>query len=222
MKPSVLLMLLAGWLLLQPAVGRAEEAYVTDSLEITFRSGPSLGHKVLRTLPSGEPVEVLETQDGWSRVRVAGPEPEGWVLSRYLVTRLPWKTQAMALAQENERLKARLRQLEEQSNALSAREKDLSTELKEKRGSLESLESQYESLKRESADYLKLKKEYEANRAQLEASLRRVQVLSKENEKLKSSQSTRWFFAGALVLLFGLMIGLVMGRQQRKRKPLYY
>jgi SH3 domain protein len=49
-----------------------------------------------------------------------------------------------------------------------------------------------------------------------------VQGLTKENESLKSSQRNRWFAMGALVLLCGLMIGVVVGRQQRKRKSIYH
>ena len=49
-----------------------------------------------------------------------------------------------------------------------------------------------------------------------------LETLQKENMVLKSSQRNRWFLTGAVVLLVGLIFGLVMGRQQRKRKSTYY
>ena len=49
-----------------------------------------------------------------------------------------------------------------------------------------------------------------------------VKTLTKENESLKSSHRNEWFMIGALVLFVGLVFGLIMGRQQRKRKSSYY
>lgn len=48
----------------------AEKAYVTDRFKVTFRSGPSLENKVIRMLPSGQELQVLDTQGDWSHVRV--------------------------------------------------------------------------------------------------------------------------------------------------------
>ena len=50
----------------------------------------------------------------------------------------------------------------------------------------------------------------------------RVEALAHENEVLKSAQINNWFATGALVLLCGLMIGVVVGRQQRKRRSSLY
>jgi len=89
----------------------AERAYVTDSFRISLRRGPSIENKILKFLPSGLPVEISESQDGWSRVQLSEngrTYMQGWVLSRYLVTRLPWKVQAESLKKENARLKEKL------------------------------------------------------------------------------------------------------------------
>ena len=105
---------------------------------------------------------------------------------------------------------------------MTGREQRIAAELVEKSEKLAQVEKDYASLKRDSAEFLKLKQDYESDRIQLETSQQRTQELEKENESLRASQRTRWFLAGGLVLLCGLMIGLVAGRQQRKRKPLYY
>lgn len=42
-----------------------------------------------------------------------------------------------------------------------------------------------------------------------------------ENETMRTSQLTKWFLSGALVLLCGLLIGVLVGRQQNKRRPFY-
>jgi hypothetical protein len=42
--------------------------------------------------------------------------------------------------------------------------------------------------------------------------------LTDENEILKASQYVRWFLAGALVFLGALLMGLVLGRREKKRR----
>jgi SH3 domain protein len=169
----------------------AAKAYVTDSFRISLRRGPSIENKILKFLPSGMPVEALESQEGWSRVEPLEPRQrsiKGWVVSRYLITRLPWETQAGSLEQENIQLKEKLARIEEERE---------------------------ETLKRKVADYLELK-------AADEIDQETVQTLTRENESLRSSQRNKWFAMGALVLLCGLMIGLVIGGKEKKRRSNIY
>ena len=169
----------------------AAKAYVTDSFRISLRRGPSIENKILKFLPSGMPVEVLESQEGWSRVQPSESRQrsiKGWVLSRYLITRLPWETQARSLEQENIQLKEKLARIEEEREV---------------------------TLKRKVADYLELK-------AAHEIAQETVQTLTRENESLRSSQRNKWFAMGALVLLCGLMIGLVIGGKEKKRRSTIY
>jgi SH3 domain protein len=113
---------------------------------------------------------------------------EGWVLSRYLITRQPWEIQARSLKRENAQLKTKLARIEREWE---------------------------ETLKQKVGDYLKLRTGYETAQET-------VQTLTEENETLRSSHRNKWFAMGALVLLCGLMIGLVTGRQQKKRRSSIY
>ena len=165
----------------------AMKAYVTDWFRISLRRGPSIENKILKFVPSGLPVEVLESQDGWNRVRLMEGDQgalEGWVLSRYLVTRLPWEHQASSLREENAWLKEKIARIDKEWA---------------------------EKVRRELGSASQLKEDYEAT-------LKTVQTLTKENQSLMSSRRKKWFVTGALVLVCGLMIGLVVG----KRKSSYY
>ena len=64
----------------------AEVRYVSDTLEITMRSGKGTSYGITRMLRSGTRVEVLEEdkKTGYTHVRTAGGK-EGWVLSRFLM-----------------------------------------------------------------------------------------------------------------------------------------
>jgi SH3 domain protein len=132
-------------------------------------------------------VEVLETRDGWSRVRLSEAEDgilEGWVLSRYLVKRLPWEDQARNLKEENAQLKEKLATVDQRWEDKIRRERGLTKTLKQN---------------------------YEAVR-------QTAQKLDEENEVLKSSKRHKWFTTGGLVLFSGLVVGLLAGKQPRKRR----
>lgn len=165
----------------------ASKAFVTDSFRISLRRGPSIENKILRFIPSGLPLEVYETQEGWSRVRILKEDEgvlDGWVLSRYLVRRLPWEDQAAVLKEENARLKEKLATINEKWEA----------KIRNELGSSEQLKKSYEIARKTASE------------------------LTEENEILKSSKRNKWFTAGGLVLFSGLVVGMFLGKQPRKRR----
>jgi len=165
----------------------ASRAFVTDNFRISLRRGPSIENKILRFIPSGLPVKVQKMQDGWSHVQILEGEDgimEGWVLSRYLVNRLPWENQTKTLQEENVQLKEKLATVDQRWENKISREQSLSKAMK---------------------------KEYELARE-------RAQKLTEENETLKSSKRHKWFTTGGLVLFSGLVVGLLVGKQPRKRR----
>ncbi len=191
---------------------------MTDSFRISLRRGPSIENKILKFLPSGLPVEVLEEEEGWSYIHPMDPEEEnvkGWVLSRYLIIRQPWENQVDSLREETVQLKTNLARVERELEEASRSGQEATKELEKHIEELRKLQDEYESLKQGAGEYLKLKAAYDTIQ-------RTDQALGEENERLKSSHSRKWFAVGASVLLFGLLIGLALGRQQRKSRSSYF
>lgn len=201
----------------------AETAYVTDQFKVTFRSGPSLDNKVVRMLPSGQALEVLDTEGDWSHVRIVGEQgndTDGWILSRFLIERLPWDKKAALLEKQNQQLTAKLATSDEKKKATLTDNQQLSGELKKTQTSLQDLKKSYENLKKGASSYLALKEDYNGMKSALDSSQKKVALLSDENAKLQSSERRKWFITGALVLLCGWLIGLLMGRKQRRRRSI--
>jgi len=204
-------------LTLMGQISWAAKAYVTDSFRISLRGGPSIDYKILKFLSSGLPVEVLESEEGWTRVQLVEPAQDnltGWVLSRYLITRIPWENQAISLKQEKAQLEKRLSLVEKELDKAMIYKQELTLELEKYSKNLRNLQDRYEIIKQGAPNYLNLKATYETAQ-------KTIQTLVNENQRLKSSQMNRWFAMGALVLLCGLMIGLLVGRQQKKRSSYY-
>ncbi|RLB41085.1 MAG: TIGR04211 family SH3 domain-containing protein [Deltaproteobacteria bacterium] len=217
---GVFLCIVAFW---TPSFGAT--AYVTDSFKITLRTGPSTENKIVSLLPSGQPLEVMETEGDWSHVKVLGkgePPPEGWVLSRYLVERLPWKKQAKTLRAENLRLKDKLNQIQKNLLELKQENSDLKKQLDDTTKAFKDVSSRYKSLRQGAADYLKLKEKYAVLKQEMEKSQSEIERLTRENNQYRYSEKKKWFALGALVLLCGLLIGIIIGRQQRKRRSYLY
>ena len=202
----------------------AATVYVSDSFEITLRTGPSTENKIIAMPSSGQPLEALDAQGDWTQVRMHKPDGdtvEGWVLTRYLSARIPWEVQAETLNAENASLKEKLAYAEMQLKEATVREQGLARKLKENTESLEAVRAEYDSLRNRAADYLKLEAAYEANLSKLETAEADVHRLAEEVKQLRSSKRNRWFLTGALVLFSGLIIGLVLGRQRRRRSSYY-
>jgi SH3 domain protein len=198
----------------------AEKAYVSDSFRIPFRTGPGNKYKIPIMLRSGQPVEVLGSEGEWSHVRVLGREKnyEGWIESLYIIKRVPWEQQARSLGRENAQVKEKLVRIEKELKETGGREQEAFRALKETSRDLGELQKKYEALEKGSANYLKLKTDYDATKTTLMTNQKKVEDLTRANDILQSSQRHKWFGMGGLVLLCGLLIGLMMGRHQKKKK----
>lgn len=199
----------------------ATNTYVTDSFTITLRTGPSSGNKIIAMPGSGTAVQILDSNGDWSRIRLLEGKmsgKEGWVLSRYLMTRLPWEKQSALLKNETRKLKEKMPLVENKLKETLHREKNLIIKLRDNNKALETLQGEYTSLKQGSADYLKLKEKYDVTHSALKTAQEKVRKLAEENKIMRSSQGLRWFLAGALVLFFGLVIGVIIGKRQKKQR----
>jgi SH3 domain protein len=200
----------------------AETVWVSDQFEIMLRTGPSTSNAIERMLGSGTVLESLETDadSGYSRVRTAGGT-EGWVLTRYLMGEPPAREQLI-------RLSGQLTNANEQGSSMGSQLKSIETEYLAAKRRIEELESERERLQadlaeitRTAANVLAIDAQNKELRQQLTDTEIAVSVLDEENVSL-SAQSTRyWFISGALVLLGGIVLGLILPRMKFQRRSGY-
>ncbi len=199
-------------------VQAAETRYVTDHLIITLRSGQGSQYQIIKTLPSGTPLEVLETtESGYSHVRTPDGT-EGWVLSRYLTDEPIARDQLEKARKQLERYRASNRKLKQQVTELRQKTSELEAERDRLSRENKQLAAELERLKAVAAKPILLEKQNQELKQQNVSLEKELQLLQQENQVLQNSSQRDWFIAGAGVLLGGMLLGLILPRLRWRRK----
>jgi len=193
--------------------------YITDQLEITLRSGQSTKHQIVRMLPSGTTVEVLEAGEEGKYTRVRTEQgTEGWVLTRYLDEQASARqrlkntnTRLNRLKDENKRLKSELSKTRTDKHSLD-KDKNALTNQSNK------LQQELNRIKRVSADVLSVDKENQSLNAQLQQIQTQYDQAQQQISSLQDSTARDWFLVGGAVILLGILIGLIIPKIHWKKK----
>jgi SH3 domain protein len=183
--------------------------YVTDKLQVTVRTGPSVENKVLHLVKSGDRVAVLETNAaGWAKVRVA-EDKEGWMLSRYLQEEKPAILRIKDLDPQAKDLMQRVEELEQENRELQSRQAQAEKLAQE-------TEEKYQALKEEAAQVISLRSRHNKLQTEFEAQAQKLEKVTAEAESLRLGNNLKWFLAGAGVLVVGWLMGLALGRRKKR------
>ncbi|MCF6280784.1 MAG: TIGR04211 family SH3 domain-containing protein [Candidatus Polarisedimenticolaceae bacterium] len=196
----------------------AETSYITDQFKVTMRSGESSEYRVVRMLPSGTAVEVINrsAESGYSHVRAQGSE--GYILTRQLLNEpiareqlSQLKAEIVDLSSAPDQLKRKLIDLTKQHKALTGAHK----ELKEIKGKLE---QELNGIRRTAANAIRISEERNELGQQVAALTRSVEDLKQENRDLTNQSDQNWFLIGAAVIIGGILIGLILPHLRFQRR----
>jgi len=207
-------------LLLTHSLANAQSyVYVTDMVDIQMRSSNKIERdplNLLKMLPSGAKLEILSTENGWTKVKYE--KTIGWMISRYLTSKAPAQAQLEKLRQTynaNKLLIAkqskRNTELETQVQALKNKNTLLSVQTSKSKAEKEHVEQVYK-------DALKLEHNNEKLKTKALQLKTEVQLLQNNNTAGQESSSRNWFIVGALVLFFGFIMGFVFPRRSNQRR----
>jgi len=216
-----ILLLAAGLILATAAHAHSQNAYyVSDSFEVTLRTGPTLQHKILRMMPTGARLELVENQGEWSLVKYN--DQEGYVQSRFVTGELPKEIVIRNLQRRTEQLEQRTTQATSQSSTLGNENRELKVALEKATSDLARIQKEFSELRADAAGVLDLKQNYEATRTQLETMTSEAEQLKAMNKELRSDATLRWFMSGAGIVVCSWLVGFMLGRSGRKRKSMLY
>jgi len=232
-KISVILKINMVCLLLIVSLARAEERQLVNSIAVSLREGPGSQYKVIKTLPSGQSFEVLETANNFIRIRTKDGT-EGWLHDRATDTRPPG---AITANDSNEKIDALAPKQSEKPTSNSGRlavphpdastdsqpRKEFSeqpsakesTEIKKLQAELAEMTKQFDRLESASEDAEQLKIENDRLKAESSAMQITMAKLQQANMSLAKNQNIYWFLAGSAVFFLGWLIGRSTIRRQR-------
>jgi len=200
--------------LLSTAALSGTKYYVNDALTITVRTGPAMDRKIIALPVVGQEMEVLNTENDWSLVRLPDGK-EGWVLSRFITDETSKGIQLEVLTKRFNTLKDKTGALTEENKILKAENSRLGADLNSSETKLKSTDSAYETLKQDSTQFLELQTKYKETTSKLAEQTQKAEKYEKELTKLLWSQNIKWFLGGACVLILGFIIGFSTKSQRR-------
>lgn len=217
LRPAAIPLLLVFTLLVAAtAAAQANARYVTDELTINLRRGAGNEYRITKLLEAGARVEVLEElEGGWSHVRTADGE-QGYVVSRFLTTtpaardRLPAVQRRVDnLENANDELRQELARTLDGSEELGQLKRELVAEN-------ESLRNELQEIRSASANAVRINRENKEFRERLLMLQSEIEQLRHENKTLKSRREG--MKVGAMVLVAGILIGLVLPLFRSRRR----
>lgn len=203
------------FLLFLPMTLYAETKYVTENLEITLRRGPGTEYKITHMIKAGTPMTVLEETEEWTRVQL-DDDKDGWVLTRFLQSKIPDSITLKKLQKTYSALKNEADALKEENRALMEKSEMLAAELSQRQNEFGTLNTTYETLKNESADFLELQANHEKVVAELSKTKEKIGQLESELSSVYNDKRMNWVLVGAGVLLIGIIIGFITKPQRRR------
>lgn len=241
-RPKMALLILALILLAPQLTVGADTRYVSDKLIITMRSGAGIDYKIIKTLHTGTPVDVIEETDKYLKVRI-GDGAEGWVLKQYITADIPKATIISGLKRKIERSKKRLKgeidkskgRMEKIALEMASVKDDLKSEkglrskdvralemgvrkykdkLSKTTRQLRELEGRHAALVKDSADVVKVVSERDGLKERLTLVAAENDELKEENKRLFTRNAIYWFLAGSGVFFAGWIIGQISKRKK--------
>ncbi len=199
--------------------GGVEDRWVTDAFEITMRDGKGNRQSIVRMLRSGTKIELLEvdSEAGYSRVRTSSGA-EGWVLNRYLLKSPPARVTMPAVETRYRASEARQEKLAAELKAVERERSRLQQQLSGAETSGQGLQKELANVRKLSANVIKVDSQNKSLRQTLASTQADLEKLQAENKRLASRANREWFIIGALVVLVGMLIGLILPRIRWRKK----
>ena len=199
----------------------ADTRYVTDQLIITLRQGMGNQYKILKTLHTGAPLQVLGEQGKYLEVQTEDGT-QGYVLKQYVTSEIPKPLIIARQKKELDQLRQQVVQLQQnqsssaaKAHSLQSQAGDLQDSLDKAQQQLKTVTTQYNDLRQKAQNVVQLANERDRLSTKNKELVTQVATLSKENQQMLHTGMIRWFLAGAGVFFGGWILGKVSRRKKR-------
>ncbi len=198
---------------------QAATKYVSDRLIITLRTGQGSQFKLIKTLTTGTKLEIIEeqTETGYAHVRLEDGT-EGWVRTQYLIDTPAAQTRLERLQKRYDNLKEKFSAGTEELKTLKAEFAKLNQDYTKLTKEHKIITDRMARINQVAAKPILLDKENRELKEQNVTLTNEMQLVSQENQILKDRSDRDWFIAGAGVIFFGILLGLLLPKFRSSKK----
>jgi SH3 domain protein len=201
------------------AAAQARTVWVDDQLYLPVRAGAGTQYRIIENaVPSGTPLELIETTDsGYTRVRTPKGN-EGWVSSQYLSDTPIAKDKLKRANQQLEQAQNELAQTREQLASVTKERDALASSESSLSDRSASLQEELKRIKSIAADSINLNRRNRELREENQKIRNDLEVLTAENERLEASKESDFMLLGAGLVLGGVLLALILPMLKPTRK----
>ena len=194
--------------------------YVSDKQFVPLRSGAGSDYRIVhRGIPSGTRLKVARTSSNgeWAEI-TTDRGTSGWIRTQYLMQDLPAQNKVDAAVKRAADATAKSTALGSELSALQAQRAELEGKLDSNGSELGSVSEELAQLKKISGNAVQL--DTDNRRLVLESENLRseLEMLKSESQRLQDKLDSEEFLNGALAVLLGVIITLVVPRLWPKRR----
>jgi len=194
--------------------------YISDKQYVPLRSGGGTDYRIThRGLPSGTRLTVARSSDDglWAEITTdAGTN--GWIRTQYLMNEVPAARRLDAAIKQAQQASGNSTELAAELETLKAERAQLLGQVTDSDSQLGSVSEQLNQLKQISGKAVQLDEDNRRLIIESENLRSEVETLEAENLRLKDKLSSEDFLNGALAVLLGVIITLVVPRLWPKRR----
>ena len=205
--------------LLCPPLAAQETRYISDDVFIVLHAGPGANYRWLgRLIPGTELVEQRRSTDGnWAEVRTRRGTL-GWVQAEYLASEPPAQARLPAVVRQLEDAQRDGADLRRDLAAAQAERDALRAQLDESSAALQRVSEELAQLRQVSGSAVETAEDNRRLVEETTALRMNLNTLRADNQRLQDRVRSSAFIDGALAVLLGVIIAVVVPRLWPKRR----
>ena len=192
--------------------------YISDVLYVPMRSGASTKNRIVhKGLKSGTKVTLLATEEGWSQIKTSRGTV-GWMQNRYLTAEPTAQIKLGRAQQQIQQLSASSGPLSEKLLDAQQYIEDLENQQQAHTVKLNSLNKELDRVRNLSANELAINENNKQLMQQNDDMRNQIDTLRAENTRLSQELRSNSFMYGALTIILGIIITLIVQNFSRSKR----
>ena len=192
--------------------------YISDVLYVPMRSGASSKNRIVhKGLKSGTKVTLLATEDGWSQIKTSRGTV-GWMQNRYLSAEPTAQIKLARAQQQIQQLSASSGPMSEKLLKAQQYIDELESQQQAHTVQLNTLNKELERVRNLSANELAINENNKQLMQQNDDMRNQLDTLRAENTRLSQELRSNSFMYGALTIILGIIITLIVQNFSRSKR----